>query len=85
MKSDQASMADVTRNLAELSAGSMKGSKRRSGQQVLVMLSCMQPQPLSLAEIRQQVLIVRPVLLEYYFGQERSYLWAVTSTSIESL
>jgi CHAT domain-containing protein/lipopolysaccharide biosynthesis regulator YciM len=43
-----------------------------------------QPQPLSVAEIREQVIDNQTLLLEYYLGAERSYLWAVTSNSIES-
>jgi CHAT domain-containing protein/predicted negative regulator of RcsB-dependent stress response len=42
-----------------------------------------QPQPLSLNEI-QQLLDANTILLEYALGQERSYLWAVTPTSLES-
>jgi CHAT domain-containing protein len=42
-----------------------------------------QPQPLSLSEIRQQVIDGQTLLLEYYLGENRSYLWAVTGTSIE--
>jgi CHAT domain-containing protein len=41
-------------------------------------------QPLSLAEIRRQVLDADTVLLEYSLGAERSYLWAVTPDSINS-
>jgi CHAT domain-containing protein len=44
----------------------------------------MQPQPLSLKEIQQQVLDEDTMLLEYALGEERSYLWAVTPTSIAS-
>lgn len=43
-----------------------------------------QPQPLSLKEIQQQVLDEDTLLLEYALGEERSYLWAVTATSIKS-
>src|SRR5215475_9470693 len=43
-----------------------------------------QPQPLGLAEIRQQALDDDALLLEYSLGEERSYLWAVTKTSITS-
>jgi tetratricopeptide (TPR) repeat protein len=43
-----------------------------------------QPQPLTLAEIQQQVLDDDTMLLEYSLGEERSYLWAVTKTSITS-
>ena len=40
-----------------------------------------QPQPLALAEM-QQLLDAETLLLEYALGEERSYLWAVTPTSI---
>ncbi len=43
-----------------------------------------QPQPLTLAEIQQQVLDADSLLLEYSLGDERSYLWAVTPNSINS-
>jgi CHAT domain-containing protein/Tfp pilus assembly protein PilF len=43
-----------------------------------------QPQPLTLAEIQQQVLDEDTVLLEYALGAENSYLWIVTSDAIES-
>lgn len=43
-----------------------------------------QPQPLSLREVQQQVLDRDTLLLEYALGEERSYLWAVTPTSITS-
>jgi CHAT domain-containing protein/Tfp pilus assembly protein PilF len=43
-----------------------------------------QPQPLSLKEIQQQVLDEDTLLLEYALGEERSFLWAVTATSITS-
>jgi CHAT domain-containing protein/tetratricopeptide (TPR) repeat protein len=42
------------------------------------------PQPLGLKEIQQQVLDENTLLLEYALGEERSYLWAVTSTSVSS-
>src|SRR6185436_789850 len=43
-----------------------------------------QPQPLGLQEIQQQVLDDQTLLLEYALGDERSYLWAVTSNTITS-
>ncbi|MBD2126487.1 CHAT domain-containing protein [Microcoleus sp. FACHB-1] len=42
------------------------------------------PQPLTLSEIQQQVLDDDTLLLEYSLGEDRSYLWAVTKTSISS-
>ena len=41
-----------------------------------------QPQPLTLREIQTKVLAPDTLLLEYSLGTERSYLWAVTPTSI---
>jgi CHAT domain-containing protein/predicted nuclease with TOPRIM domain len=43
-----------------------------------------QPQPLTLKEIQEQALDDQTLLLEYSLGAERSYLWAVTPTSINS-
>jgi CHAT domain-containing protein/Tfp pilus assembly protein PilF len=43
-----------------------------------------QPQPLTLEEIQKQVLDPDTLLLEYSLGEERSYLWAVSPTSITS-
>jgi CHAT domain-containing protein/Tfp pilus assembly protein PilF len=43
-----------------------------------------QPQPLTVAEIQKQVLDDDTLLLEYTLGEKRSYLWAVTPTSINS-
>src|SRR5262245_2273619 len=42
------------------------------------------PQPLSLPEIQRQVLDADTLLLEYALGEERSYLWAVTTDSMTS-
>jgi hypothetical protein len=44
----------------------------------------MQPRPLSLAEIRRQVLDNDTLLLEYSLGDRHSYLWAVTTASLET-
>jgi CHAT domain-containing protein/tetratricopeptide (TPR) repeat protein len=43
-----------------------------------------QPQSLTLKEIQTQVLDEDTILLEYSLGKDRSYLWAVTRTSITS-
>lgn len=42
------------------------------------------PQPLTAKEIQQQLLDENTLLLEYALGDEHSYLWAVTPTSIKS-
>lgn len=44
----------------------------------------MQPQPLTLSEIQTQVLDQDTLLLEYSLGDERSYLWVVSSNSVTS-
>jgi CHAT domain-containing protein len=44
----------------------------------------MQPEPLMLKEIQTEVLDPDTLLLEYSLRDEQSYLWAVTSTSINS-
>lgn len=41
------------------------------------------PEPLSLADVQQQVLEQNSVLLEYCLGQERSFLFAVTKDAIQ--
>lgn len=43
-----------------------------------------QPVPLNLKEIQTEVLDEETLLLEYALGEERSFLWAVTPTSISS-
>jgi CHAT domain-containing protein/Flp pilus assembly protein TadD len=43
-----------------------------------------QPQPLTVPEIQAQVLDEDTLLLEYFLGEEQSYLWAVTSEEISS-
>jgi len=43
-----------------------------------------QPQPLTTQEIQQKLLDADTLLLEYSLGEERTYLWAVTQTSITS-
>lgn len=43
-----------------------------------------QPEPLSVARIRSEVLDGRALLLEYSLGEERSFLWAVTPDGLQS-
>ncbi|MEL6816289.1 MAG: CHAT domain-containing protein [Cyanobacteria bacterium J06598_3] len=42
-----------------------------------------QPQPLSLAQIQQQVLDTDTVLVQYALGQEKSYLWLIGKNNFE--
>ncbi|MEG4032170.1 tetratricopeptide repeat protein, partial [Microcoleus sp. Pol8_C1] len=43
-----------------------------------------QPQPLTLPEIQKQILDENTILLQYSLGENRSYLWVVTSTGVTS-
>lgn len=43
-----------------------------------------QPMPLDLQQIQQQVLDADTLLLEYALGEERSYLWCVSASSLAS-
>lgn len=43
-----------------------------------------QPMPLALGDIQQQVLDRETLLLEYSLGEEKSFLWAVTPDSIKT-
>jgi CHAT domain-containing protein/tetratricopeptide (TPR) repeat protein len=42
------------------------------------------PQPLTLAQIQQQVVDPDTILLQYALGEQQSYLWAVTPNGIQS-
>jgi CHAT domain-containing protein/Flp pilus assembly protein TadD len=42
-----------------------------------------QPRPLNSQEIQRQALDDRTLLLEYFLGAERSYLWAVSASSVK--
>jgi CHAT domain-containing protein len=55
--------------------------KQRNPRYAALML----PRPLTLKEIQTQVLDPETLLLEYSLGEERSYVWAVTSSSSTSL
>jgi CHAT domain-containing protein/tetratricopeptide (TPR) repeat protein len=43
-----------------------------------------QPQPLSVAEIQEQILDGKALLLEYSLGEKRSFLWVVTPDAVRS-
>ncbi len=43
-----------------------------------------QPQPLTLDEIQKQILDPDTLLLEYSLGEDRSFLWAITSNSFHT-
>jgi CHAT domain-containing protein len=82
MKSAKGSLEEISKQVKELSDQyeKVEAQIRAASPRYAELI---QPQPLSLAEIRQQVIDGQSLLLEYYLGENRSYLWAVTSTSIE--
>lgn len=43
-----------------------------------------QPEPLTLAEIQEQVIDQQSLLLTYFIGEKRSFVWAITYNSIDS-
>lgn len=43
-----------------------------------------QPEPIPLGQIQRDVLDANSLLLEYYLGEEKSYLWAVSQSEVRS-
>jgi CHAT domain-containing protein/Tfp pilus assembly protein PilF len=43
-----------------------------------------QPQPLTLEQIQQQILDKETLLLQYFLGEKRSFIWAITQETITS-
>jgi CHAT domain-containing protein len=83
IKSTEAPLAEANEKLAELSTRYVKIEEqiRAASPRYAEML---QPRPLSLTEIREQVVDNQTLLVEYHLGEERSYLWTVSATAIES-
>src|SRR5262249_12391493 len=69
-------IASLTEEYEEIRAQIRKSSPRYA--------ALTQPQPLNLTEIQQQVLDPETLLLEYSLGNEASYLFLVSQTSITS-
>jgi tetratricopeptide (TPR) repeat protein len=69
-------IASITAEYEELQAQIRASSPRYA--------ALTQPQPLSLSEIQQQVLDPETLLLEYSLGEDASYLFVVSNTSITS-
>ncbi len=68
---------DLTRDYEQLQAAIRRDSPRYA--------AITQPRPLSAGEIQSTVLDADTVLLEFSLGEERSWLWAVTRSSISSI
>jgi len=67
-------IVELTREYQELQAEIKADSPRYA--------ALLQPQPLTLPQIQQQVVDEDSLLLEYALGDEHSYLWAVTPTTM---
>jgi CHAT domain-containing protein len=76
-------VAEVERQMAELTGEyrRVQGQIRASSPRYAALV---RPAPLTLRETQQRVLDAETLLLEYSLGEERSFLWAVTPTSITS-
>ncbi len=82
-KPDRRKLAETERQLEEALDGYRKAqTDLRASSPGYAALT--QPQPLSVAEIRDQVLDGRALLLEYALGEKRSFLWVVTPDEIAS-
>jgi CHAT domain-containing protein/tetratricopeptide (TPR) repeat protein len=69
-------MDELTFQLSEVEAQIRVGSMEAT--------ASLQTKPLGLREIQAQVVDDDALLLEYFLGEERSYLWVVAKTSIQS-
>jgi CHAT domain-containing protein/tetratricopeptide (TPR) repeat protein len=82
-KPEPRKLAEAERRVEEaLEAYSSFQAELRAGSPAYAALT--QPQPLSVAEIQEQVLDGRAVLLEYFLGARRSFLWVITPDGIRS-
>ncbi len=79
-KEEAAALAEEISGIAE----EYEGVQSRIRSQSPHYAALTQPQPLSLAEMQQRVVDEDTLLLEYALGEECSYLWAVTPTSLRS-
>ncbi len=78
-----AEAAEVANDLAQLRAA-YQDVEARIREQAPKPLSLDSFEPISLEEIRTEVLEPDTMLLQYALGEERSYLWAVTADSFDS-
>lgn len=80
---DPAEVAAVDEQLTRLRA-EYQEIQAQLRQQNPRLFSSHQPAPLSLQQIQDELRNDDSMLLEYFLGEERSYLWAVTSNSVQS-
>ena len=82
-KGGEAQASVIAKDLDALT-GELQQLQTRIRQQSPRYATLTQPQPLNLKELQTRVLDENTVLLEYALGEDRSYLWAVTPTSLRS-
>ena len=78
---EQAAALNREINHLEVEYERVQGEIRRSSPRYAALV---QPRPLRLKEIQQQVLDPDTLLLQYALGEERSYVWAVTDSTVTS-
>ena len=83
VKASSAQMAEIERELSELTTAyqQVQGEIRNSSPRYSALV---QPAPLTLKKIQQQVLDNDTALLAFALGEERSFAWLVTTDSIKS-
>lgn len=72
----RAKLDELIISLGEIQAGIRKKSPHYA--------ALMQPEPSSLKEIQQSILDKDTLLLEYWLGQEHSFLWVITPTEMST-
>ncbi len=82
-KGGEAQAVAIAKDLDALT-GELQQLQTRIRQQSPRYATLTQPQPLNLKELQTRVLDENTILLEYALGEDRSYLWAVTPTSLRS-
>jgi CHAT domain-containing protein len=82
-KGGEAQAAAIAKDIDALT-GELQQLQTRIRQQSPRYATLAQPQPLNVKDLQTRVLDDNTVLLEYALGEDRSYLWAVTPTSLRS-
>ncbi len=82
-KATEQQIAALTQELEQLS-GALRAAQNELRTSSPRYAALTQPQPLTAAEIRRQVLAPDTLLLEYALGEEHSYLWALSGTALHS-
>jgi CHAT domain-containing protein/Tfp pilus assembly protein PilF len=83
-RNSSASQVAAARNVLETANAGYRQVQVRIRQESPAYAALTQPRSLTTEEIQREVLDPDTVLLEYALGEKRSWLWAVTPTTLES-